>query len=182
MSLCCENKCCHNGNRKMFSNKIKRSTTCICRMKSGKGTRTKVCRNKLIDVLGFCASCWESSCVILSQLNFQPFFFIWELSKSWWYLGAEAKKLEVPRGDQTLFAPSNPFKTCSTHFELMPSISSAEQNLQKIMEYEAGEEQCKRVFFNSGIERLYRANHVVNHNSKSARKASTSGLQQCKES
>lgn len=51
------------------------------------------------------------------------------------------QELGVPREGGTLFTLGNTFYLCLRQTEYTPSISNAEQGMQKIVEHEAGKEQ-----------------------------------------
>lgn len=51
----------------------------------------------------------------------------------------------VSPDDGNLFSPGIPFHLCSLHTQYSPSVSSAEQELLNIVEYDAGEKQWTRL-------------------------------------
>lgn len=55
-----------------------------------------------------------------------------KLQSCWWRRGENVLDSEVPREDQTSFAPGSPFHSCFLHTSYTLSISSPEQGLQRL--------------------------------------------------
>lgn len=90
-------------------------------------------------LVGIFPSFWESHRVESLQAKFSNLFlYFWSIKKlaeAWWL----SKKLVVLREDGTLFVASNSFRLCFSHTRYAPSILRSEQELQTIVEHEAGE-------------------------------------------